>query len=72
MSKQTAELREKSTDELRRDIAEMERQVWELRFQRNSEKAGDPSKIRRLRKDVARRLTLIRERELGLERGGNK
>jgi large subunit ribosomal protein L29 len=68
----TTELREKTTDDLRRDVAEMERQVWNLRFQRGSEKAGDPSKIRALRKAIARRLTLIRERDLGIERGGSK
>ena len=47
-------LREKSVDDLRRDVAEMERQVWDLRFQRGSEKAGDPSKIRVLLKMPAR------------------
>ncbi len=68
----TAELREKSTDDMRRDIAEMERKIWDLRFQRGSEKADDPSKIRALRRSVARHLTIIRERELGLTRGGNQ
>ena len=66
------ELREKSVDDLRRDVTEMEREIWDLRFQRGSEKAGDPSKIRALKKGVARRLTLIHEREHGIERGGSK
>ena len=68
----TAEYREKTTDDLRREIAALEREIWDLRFQKGSEKAGDPSKLRRLRRDVARMLTIIRERELGMERGGQK
>ena len=68
----TAEYREKATDDLRREIAALEREIWDLRFQKGSEKAGDPSKIRRLRRDVARMLTIVRERELGIERGGQK
>ena len=68
----TAEYREKATDDLRRERATLEREIWDLRFQKGSEKAGDPSKIRRLRRDVARMLTIVRERELGIERGGQK
>ena len=70
MSNNAADLREKQSEELLRDIAEMERKIWDLRFQRGSEKADDPSKIRNLRRAVARQKTIIRERELGLARGG--
>jgi len=66
---QLTEIRERSSDDLRRDVAQMEHQIWELRFQEGSEKAGDPSKIRQLRRQVARLLTVLRERELGIERG---
>lgn len=66
------EIRERSTDDIRRDVAQMERQIWELRFQEGSEKAGDPSRIRQLRRQVARLLTVLRERELGIERGQKK
>ncbi len=67
-----ATIRERSGDDLLRDIATSEREIWDLRFQRNSEKAGDPSKIRQLRRQVARMLTVLRERELGIERGQTK
>ena len=63
MSKHTKEIREKSGDDLRRDVAELERKIWELRFERNSEKAGNPSRIRQMRRQVARSLTVLRERE---------
>ena len=65
----TADLRERAEDDLRREIAAAEKEIWTLRFRQGSEKAGDPSKIRHLRRDVARMLTVLRERELGIERG---
>ena len=68
----TSEIRERSSDDILRDVAQIERQIWELRFQRGSEKAGDPSKIRQMRRQVARLMTVLRERELGIERGENK
>ena len=63
------ELRQKSTDDIRRDIAAAEKDVWKIKFQRGSEKAGDPNKVRRLRREIARMHTVLRERELGIERG---
>ena len=65
---QISEMRQRASDDLRRDVAGIERQIWELRFQEGSEKAGDPSKIRQLRRQAARLLTILRERELGIER----
>ena len=64
------DMRLRESDDLRRDIAAAEQEIWTLRFQRGSEKAADPSKITHLRKQVARMLTILRERELGLVRGG--
>ena len=67
---QMTEIRQRDSDDLLRDVAEIERKIWELRFQRGSEKAGDPSKIRQMRRQVARLKTVLRERELGIERAG--
>jgi ribosomal protein L29 len=66
------DIRDKSDADLRREVAAAEREIWDLKFQRNSEKSGDPSKIRHLRRANAQMLTVIRERELGIERGGDK
>ena len=66
----TTDIRQKPDDDLLREIAAAEKSIWLLRFQRGSEKAGDPGKIRHLRKDVARMLTVLRERKLGIERSG--
>lgn len=67
-----AELRQKSVDDLKREVAAAEREIWKIKFQKGSEKAGDPNKVRTLRRDVARLLTVLRERELGIERGAKK
>jgi large subunit ribosomal protein L29 len=64
-----ADMRQRTEADLRREIAAAEKEIWTLRFRRGSEKAGDPSKIRHLRRDVARMATVLRERELGIERG---
>jgi large subunit ribosomal protein L29 len=68
---QSTEIRQRESDDILRDVAALEHQIWELRFQEGSEKAGDPSKIREKRRQVARLLTVLRERELGIERDGN-
>jgi len=66
------ELRQKPVEDLRREITAAEREIWKTKFQRGSEKAGDPNKVRLLRRDVARMMTVLRERELGIERGAKK
>ena len=66
------ELRQKPAEDLRREITAAEREIWKTRFQRGSEKAGDPNKVRSLRREVARMMTILRERELGIERGAKK
>jgi len=68
---ETTEIRQRESDDILRDVAALEHQIWELRFQEGSEKAGDPSKIRQKRRQVARLLTVLRERELGIERDGS-
>ena len=66
------ELRQKPVEDLRREITAAEREIWKTKFQRGSEKAGDPNKVRSLRREVARMMTILRERELGIERGAKK
>ncbi len=58
----TAELREK-TDE---DLVELEkttaRELWKSRFANHSNQLDDTNKVRRLRRDIARMKTLQTER----------
>lgn len=60
------ELREKQDSELQFDIRKAERELFDLRFKASSEALADPSRIARLRHDIARMRTLLRERQLGL------
>ncbi len=66
------EVRERADEDLQREIASLQKEIWNLRFRKGSEKAGDPSKVRAMRRDVARMLTVLRERRLGLVRGTQK
>jgi len=57
------EIREMPTEEIRRELTERRRALFNLRFQRETEQLERPAEVRRLRKDIARMLTVIRERE---------
>jgi large subunit ribosomal protein L29 len=60
------ELREKEDSELRFDIGTLGRELFDLRFKSSSEGLANPSRIRAIRREVARIRTLLRERELGV------
>ncbi len=58
------DLREKSTDELKQQEQTLREQIFKLRFQAATGQAENPQKIAYARKDLARVLTLLREREV--------
>ncbi len=60
------EFRAKETGDLREESVEKTREVFNLRFQKATEKAENPERIRALRRDIARIKTLLREREMGI------
>jgi len=57
-----SEMREQSVDELHKALSDFEEQLFKLRFQRSTGQIEDPTKIRRVRKDIARVLTVMNER----------
>lgn len=59
-----AEVRELPTEEIQRELNEKRRALFNLRFQRETEQLERPAELRKLRKDIARILTTLREREL--------
>lgn len=61
-----AEIRELPNEEIRRELAEKKRALFNLRFQRETQQLERPAELRKLRKDIARLLTALRERELGI------
>jgi large subunit ribosomal protein L29 len=57
-------VRELDSDELRRQIAEIREQNFRLRFQMSMGQTDGLKKLRGMRKDQARILTVLRDREL--------
>ncbi|CDF11708.1 50S ribosomal protein L29 [Mycoplasma sp. CAG:776] len=62
------DLRELSDKELESKIIETKKELFNLRMKQSTGTLEKPSKIRELRKDVARMKTILKERELA---GGN-
>jgi large subunit ribosomal protein L29 len=58
------EIRELSNDEINQKITECKEELFNLRFQQATGSIEKPSRIRELRKLVARMKTILREREL--------
>ena len=58
------ELRKLSTEELQNKIKENKEELFNLRFQQATGNLEKPSRLRDLRKQVAKMKTIIREREL--------
>ena len=48
------EIRERSDDELRKALSDLEEQLFKLRFQKSTGQIENPIKIREVRKDIAR------------------
>lgn len=59
-----SELRELTSEELRNKIEEYKEELFNLRFSQATGNLEKPSRIRELRKLVARMRTILREREL--------
>ena len=59
------QIRETSAEDLAAQIRDARAQILQARIKKDSEAArGNPLKVRTLRRDVARMLTVQREREL--------
>ena len=64
ISVKNTELRELSNEELIKRIEESKEELFNLRFSQATGSLEKPSRIRELRKLVARMKTILREREL--------
>jgi len=56
------ELHDKDEKALRKELAELRRESFKLRMQQGTGQLGRPSEIKRVRRDVARVLTVLNER----------
>ena len=59
-----SELRDYTDDELQAELDSSKEELFNLRFQKESGRLEDLSRIRALRRDAARILTVMRERVL--------
>ncbi len=59
-----SDIREMNPDELDHELETLERRLFDLRTQSLTEKLEDPTQLRKIRRDVARIRTVIREREM--------
>ena len=62
----STELRDLSDDEIEEKLAEAKEELFNLRFQLVTGQLDNPMRIKVMRKEVARILTVIRERELAV------
>lgn len=61
-----AEMRERTNEELLQLYNELKQELFNLRIQRETKQLANPKRIRLVRKDIARVLTLLRERGVKL------
>ncbi|GGI05840.1 50S ribosomal protein L29 [Egicoccus halophilus] len=62
------ELRELPDDELRQALAEGKEELFNLRFQVVTGQLDDPRRINTVKREIARILTVMREREIAAAR----
>jgi large subunit ribosomal protein L29 len=60
----TDEIRGKTPEVLAAEFAAMKRELFDLRFKSSSQSLPDPSRIRVVRRTIARMGTVLREREI--------
>jgi large subunit ribosomal protein L29 len=58
-----SDVRAKTTDELNTQLAELRKEQFNLRFQRASGQLENTSRVRAVRRDIARIMTTLSERQ---------
>ena len=58
------EIREKTNEELAKELDELKRELFKLRFQHATNQLENPMKLRQIKRDIAVIKTIIREREI--------
>jgi large subunit ribosomal protein L29 len=64
MAADISKLREMSIDELGKEERNLRLEVWKLRVQQATGQLSNFRKVRKTRKDLARVITILKEREL--------
>ena len=58
------DIRAKSNEELAAELTSLKEELFKLRFQHSTNQLENPAQINFVKKDIARVMTVIREREL--------
>ena len=58
------EIREKTSEELAKELDELKKELFKLRFQHATNQLENPMKIRETKRNIAVIKTIIREREI--------
>ena len=61
------EIRDLTNEELQLKVAELKKELFTQRFSLATSNLDNPMKINLIKKEIARVMTVIRERELGAE-----
>jgi len=64
MKAKLKELRDKSDENLQKEVLEKRKHLFDLRSQAVTEKLEDPTQIGKTKKEIARLHTIIKERQL--------
>lgn len=62
------ELRDLTREELERRLLSFKEELFNLRFQHAMRQLDNPMRLREVKKNIARVKTVLRERELGIDR----
>lgn len=67
-----SEIRLLSTNEIKTKLTDARQELMNLRFQLVTGQLTDTSRLKKIRRQIALFETILRERELGLQREGEK
>jgi len=62
------DIRRRETNDLTQEVKRLHEEIFEHRFHGQSEEKVDRGRVRKDRRDIARIQTVLRERELGLNK----
>ena len=65
------DIRQLSDDRLLNELEDQKEALFNLRFQKSFGQLEDPNALRRAKRDIARILTVIREREIAAQEGNS-
>ena len=70
--KKDKKIRELNSEELAKKNKDLKKELYDLNYQRKMGNVEKPARFKALRKEIARALTILRERELEDERNSKK